>query len=104
MDGGQHPNKPFTSDFNEDEFLRSYMTLFEGTSMLNDDKGHGIQHMDYKNRFGLYAFDVTPDMAEGSHVDPIKHGSISMDIHCATPLAEMVNVIVYAEYDNVIHS
>ena len=42
-------------------------------------------------------------MAEGSHVDPIKQGSIKMDNHFATPLAEMVNMIVYSEYDNVIH-
>ena len=52
--------------------------------------------------FALYAFDLTPDMAEGSHVDPIKHGSIRMDIHFTTPFAETVNMIVYAEYNNVI--
>ena len=49
------------------------------TDMLNDDKGHGIQHTGYKNDgCALYTFDLSPDMAEGSHgshVDPIKHGS-----------------------------
>ena len=34
-----HPLKP---DFENDECIRSYMTLFEGTGMLNDNRGHGI--------------------------------------------------------------
>ena len=71
MDRVQHPKKPLTPDFNQDQFLRSYTTLFEGTCMLNDDKGHGIQRTGYKNGFALYAFDLTPDMAKDSHVDPI---------------------------------
>ena len=93
VDRGQHPNKPLTPDFNQDQFLRSYMTLFEGTGMLNDDKGHGIQRMGYKNGFAVYAFDLTPVMAEGSHVDLIKHGSIRMEIHFGTPLADVLPVV-----------
>ena len=102
VDGEQVPNKPLTPDFDNDQFLRSYMTLFEGTGMLNDNKGHGIHRAAYKDGFALYAFDLTPDMTEGSHVDPIKHGNVRMDIHFAQALAETVNVIVYAEYDNII--
>jgi hypothetical protein len=78
------------------------MTLFEGTGMLNDNKGHGIRRNNYKDGYALYAFDLTPDMTEGSHVDPIKHGSIRMDIHFKHPLPQTVNVIVYSEYDNLI--
>jgi hypothetical protein len=78
------------------------MTLFEGTGMLNDDRGHGVLRANYKNGFALYAFDLTPDMTEGSHVDLIKHGTIRMEIHFKTALEATVNAIVYAEYDNVI--
>ena len=88
VDGDQHPNKPLTPDFSEDQFLRSYMTLVEGSGILNDDNGHGIQLTGYKNSFALYAFYLTPDMAEGSHVDPIKHVSIKMDIHFTTLVAQ----------------
>lgn len=102
LDSDQYPSKPLQPNFSENKYLRSYMTLFEGTGMLNDDKGHGIIRTDYKNGFTLYAFDLTPDMTEGSHVDPIKHGNLRMDLHFKEPLAETVNVIVYAEYDNVI--
>ena len=100
--GLQYPNKPLKPDFESNLYLRSYMTLFEGTNLLNADKGHGITRDSYKNGYTLYAFDLTPDMAEGSHVDPIKHGNLRMDLHFKNALPETVNVIVYAEYDNVI--
>ena len=102
LGGQQFPKKPLTPSFEHNHFLRSYMTLFEGTGMLNDNRGHGIDRSTYKNGFALYAFDLTPDMAEGAHTDPIKHGNIRMDIHFTTPLTQTVNVIVYAEYDNVL--
>ena len=100
--GEQFPGKPLTPDFDSDLFLRSYMTLFEGTGMLNDDRGNGIHRDKYKSGFALYAFDLTPDMTEGGHVDLIKHGTIRMEIHFKEALAQTVNVIVYAEYDNLI--
>ena len=67
--------------------------------MMTKARSHGIQHISYKSGFALYTFDLTSDMAECRHVDPIKHGRIRMDIHLATPLAETVNVFVYSEYD-----
>ena len=102
LDGEQYPSKPLTPNYAGDQFLRAYMTLFEGTGMLHADRGHGIDRSNYKNGYVLYAFDLTPDMAEGGHVDPIKHGTLRMDLHFKDALAQTVNVIVYAEYDNVI--
>lgn len=100
--GDQFPKKPLTPSFTNDQFLRSYMTLFEGTGMINADRGHGIDREGFKNGYALYAFDLTPDMAEGPHVDPIKYGNIRMDLHFEAALTATVNVIVYAEYDSLI--
>ena len=70
--------------------------------MLNDDRGHDINREDFKNRYALYAFDLMPDMAEGSYTDRIKYGNICMDIHFTAALTATVNMIVYAEYDSLI--
>ena len=102
VDGTQFPSKPLTPAFEDGQYLRSYMTLFEGTGMLHDNRGHGIDRANYKDGFALYAFDLTPDMAEGGHVDPIKHGTVRMELHFKKQLPETVNVIVYSEYDNLI--
>ena len=101
-DGQQYPNTPLQPNFDEDKYIRSYMTLFEGTGMLNDNKGHGIKRTAYKDGFALYAFDLTPDMTDGAHVDLIKHGSLRMNLQFTKELPETVNVIVYAEYDNIL--
>ena len=102
VDGVQYPTKPLTPSFSDNQYLRSYMTLFEGTGLLHDNRGQGIDRGKYKGGFALYAFDLTADMAEGSHVDPIKHGTVRMDIHFKSALLDTVNVIVYSEYDNLI--
>ena len=100
--GQQVPQKPLTPNFGSDLYMRSYMTLFEGTGMLNADRGQSIDRDDFKNGYALYAFDLTPDMAEGAHTDPIKYGNVRVDIHFSAELPKTVNVIVYAEYDNLI--
>ena len=97
-----YPSTPLTPNYGGNEFLRCYMTLFEGTGMLNDDRGHCISRADYPKGYTLYCFDLTADMADGGHVDPIKHGDLRMDLHFNVALPETVNAVVYSEYDNVI--
>ena len=70
------------------------MTLFEGTGMLNADRGHGICRGHYTKGYALYAFDLTADMCEGNHVDPIKHGSLRMEAHFSKALPCTDNVVV----------
>lgn len=96
------PSQPLKPDYEHNEYLQAYMTLFEGTGMLNANKGHGIQREQYKEGYALYVFDLTADMCEGSHIDPIKHGSLRMEAHFSQPLPCTVNVVVYSEYDNII--
>ena len=96
------PSQPLKPDFEHDEYLQAYTTLFEGTGMLNANRGHGIQRGHFKKGYALYVFDLTADMCEGSHVDPIKHGSLRIEINFSKALPCTVNAVVYSEYDNVI--
>ena len=96
------PSKPLTPNFKEGHFLSSYMSLLEGTGLIHTDRGNGINRSNYAHGFTLFAFDLTPDMAEGGHVDPIKHGKISLSVQFEKALEQTINIIVYAEYDNVI--
>jgi hypothetical protein len=96
------PSQPLKPNFDQKEFLQAYMTLFEGTGMLNANTGHGIHREDFCNGYALYVFDLTTDMSEGSHVDPIKHGSLRLEVHFSKALPCTVNAVVYSEYDNII--
>jgi hypothetical protein len=96
------PSQPLTPNFDKNEYLAAYMTLFEGTGLLHADRGHCIKRDEYAKGYALYVFDLTADMCEGAHIDPIKYGNLRMEAHFAHALPCPVNAVVYAEYDNII--
>lgn len=102
MGSQSFPSQPLKPDFKNGDYLQAYMTLFQGTGMLHADRGHGIQRAHYCHGYTLYVFDLTADMCEGSHMDPIKYGSLRMEVHFKTALQNTINVVVYSEYDNLI--
>jgi hypothetical protein len=47
----------------------------------------------------LFGFDLTPDMSEVGAFQLIKQGNLRVEIHFTSTT---INVIMYAEFDNVI--
>jgi hypothetical protein len=56
----------------------------------------------FKQGHTIYGFDLTPDMCTGPHVHPHKYGALRLEAHFSEPLTTPVNVILYAEFDNLI--
>ncbi|KAJ8048851.1 hypothetical protein HOLleu_01326 [Holothuria leucospilota] len=105
MDGEQIPYKPLKPSFTEDgdaNYIRAYHTLFFGTDKMNQDEGNAISRKDYPGGYTLYAFDLTPDLSSGGHYNLVKQGNLRMEMQFEQPLPTTVNVIVYAEIDNII--
>jgi hypothetical protein len=100
--GKQVPAKPLQPDFTNDQYTRSYVSLFSGTGYMGHDRGNQISREEYAKGFTLFAFDLTPDQDEGGHFHLVKQGNLRLELHFKTALPETVNVIVYAEFDNVI--
>ena len=94
--------QPFRPNFTNKQYMRSYRSLFEGTGMLYDDRGNNISRQDYPNGYMLHVFDLSNDMAEGDHMDPIRHGNLRIELQFADVLATTVNCILYCEYDNIL--
>jgi hypothetical protein len=103
VDGQQIPAKPLQSNFERHKSVRSYLTLFSGTGMLYQDQGNAITRSDYaKSGYCLVAFDLTPDLNDGSYFNLVKQGNLRFELHFAKPLPDTINVIAYAEFDNII--
>lgn len=102
MDGQQQGIKPIKADYPNDQFVRSYMTLFSGTGKENRDEGNDISREDYPAGYALYAFDLSPDLSEEDHFNLAKQGSVRLDMKFGGALDNTITVIVYAEFENII--
>ena len=82
--------------------IAGYQSLFSGTGKLSQDAGNQISRKDYGSGYTAFCFDLSPDHCSGDHFELIKQGNLRAELHFKEPLANTVNLIVYAEFQNVI--
>jgi len=106
MDGEQVPMKALQPVFDatDGNYTLAYHTLFSGTGIHFSNSGNDISRYEYKGGYNLLAFDLTPDLSanECSHWNLVRNGNLRIEIGFSQALTESVNIIVYAELDNVI--
>ena len=104
-DGEQIPRKPLFLNFDEagdQNVIAGYQSLFSGTGKLSQDAGNQISRSDYGSGYTAFCFDLSLDHCSGDHFELIKQGNLRAELHFKEPLANTVNLIVYAEFQNVI--
>ena len=101
-DGQQIPNKPLKPDFSNNTYARSYMTLFTGLGSGWKDAGLDITYSEYAKGYTLFCFDLTPSLLDGNVIEPIRTGSLRLEVGFAKPLQEPIHAIVYGELDGMI--
>ena len=104
VDGEQIPTKPLRPTFQGPSlnYIRAYHTLFSGTNKMFEDQGNEISRTDYGQGYTLYAFDLTPDLTCAGHFNLQKQGNLRLEVNFRQPLAQTINVIIYAEFENII--
>ena len=78
------------------------MSLFSSTEKAFKDEDIDVSREDYANGYSLFCFELTPDLEESDHFSLIKSGNVRLEINFAEELARTINVIVYAEFQNVL--
>ena len=102
-DGHNIYGRPFEPNFRDDQYLRSYMSLYQALSSQNQVQNCNISFQDYKDGYCFWGFDLTPDQgADQSHLHPLKTGNLRLELQFANALDVTINVIVYAEFDSLI--
>src|SRR6218665_3844789 len=102
LDGQQHSLKPLEMNFAHRQYINAYATLFTGTGKWMRDEGNQISREDFAGGYALYAFDLTADQCEGEHFNLFKKGNVRLDMKFAQALPNTINVIAFAEFENIL--
>jgi hypothetical protein len=102
-DGQHYPSKPLQPNFETNQYMTAYHTLYSGTGIHFQDEGNGITREEYPQGYCLMAFDLTPDLsASVDHWCVQRNGSLRVEVKFKTSLSEAVDCIIYAEFDNLL--
>ena len=102
-DGHNVYGKACEPNFDDDLYLHSYLSLFQALNSPTQMQNCNIDIEDYKSGYCLWGFDFTPDQgADQGHLHPMKSGNLRIELQFTKSLPATVNVIVYAEFDNLI--
>ena len=105
LDGEQIPRKPLFLNFDAaggQNVVAGYESLISGIGKLSQDTGNQINGSDYSSGYTLFAFHLTLDHCPEDHFELIKQENLRLELHFSEALANTVNLIVYAEFQNVI--
>ena len=100
LNGEEVPFKPLKLNFDDKLFVTAYNTLFSGTGKLHGNSGSIIKREDYSEGYTIIVADLTP-FEISDNFDLKEEGTLSIDLVFKSPPAATINVLVYAEYDNV---
>ena len=96
-------NRPFEPNFEQKLYLKSYLSMHQAVSALAQNKSFNITKEEYAKGYCLWGYDLTPDQgSEEGQLHPIKTGNLRIELQFAVPLPHVINVLVYAEFDNQI--
>ena len=99
---GKTLSQPMKLNFNDDETLEGYRSLFTTTGKINRDEGLDLTRRDYAKGYSLFGFDLSPALCSGPHQEPMKEGSLRITLEFANALPNTITVLVYSEFDNTI--
>ena len=101
VNGEDVPFKLLKLNFDDKLFVTAYNTLFSGIGKLHGDSGSIIKREDYSEGYTIIVADLTP-FEIGDNFDLKAEGTLSIDLVFKSPLTATINMLVHAEYDNVI--
>ena len=81
------------------EYIQLYNNLFEGLGISNDDVGLDLTREQYK-KHPLMVYNLR-EIKEGFGIP--KYGNVKIDLRFKNALTSSVTVILYAEYQSVLH-
>ena len=105
IDGKMHPATPYPPEYSDErgsQCVREYLSLFTGTGQHGLDSGNDISLADYQSGYTLYCFDLTTDLAEGTHWNAIKSGNIRLECRFSRAFPFPITMFCYSEFNKIL--
>ncbi|GFX57118.1 uncharacterized protein F54H12.2 [Trichonephila clavipes] len=96
IDGQPMPHQPLELDFEKENYIRAYQSLF-----LNSE-GLYLSRNEFAKGYSLFLFDLTPDLCDGEHFNLIRHSNLRIELKFNKALEQTVSLIVFAEFESLI--
>ena len=97
-DGQSVPAVPLTPDFENNQFIRCYQSIFAATGKWLFDEGLDITRDDYPKGYTYFAFNFSPDLSNGELVQPNRAGNVRLDIEFARPTQQPIQLVMQCSF------
>ena len=94
------PFLPYEPDFENNSYLREYMSVYLGCGLVGKDENLSFTYEDYPKGYTLFVFNLTPDLSL-INAQPEK-ANLTLKIKFAKPLAESTTIILYGLFDGLV--
>ena len=96
------PFEEIEVDFEGNNVVQGYVSLFQGTNRLFRDNGISVGLLDYtRSGNSLYVFDLSQDGQDGN-LSLLQEGTISLNIKLDEALQYSVTIVVYIEKEGLV--
>jgi hypothetical protein len=103
INGEMIETRPLKPNFIDDQYLRSYLTLYKGLGKLGQYWAPDITLEEYKSGYTLWCVDFTKDQeAQTDKFHLIQTGNLRVEVQFAANVATTLNCVVYAVFDNML--
>ena len=106
LDGTQYPSRPYNPNFSDGSYIREYLGLYQTLNQITPDPSFILTPEEYGKGSTLFGVNFAPDLSDGcgiiGHLNPVRRGSLRIEIKFRKPLPKVVSVLLYCEFDNLI--
>ena len=102
-DGISIPGRPFTPDFENGFYVRSYLHTMRTMNYYNSDDTNGLTPLMFGNGYTIYAYDLTPEKdVSASYNQGIVSKNLRLELFFKDTLPSTINVLLYASFNSAI--
>ena len=102
INGFELPSERYQPDFATNDYMRLYRDFFDNTGVHSNDYGSVMTQKLFKNGMFTPAFDLTPDMCNGTHFHAAQKGVIEIYLELAAELNHGLNLVVFSYFDVIL--